>query len=303
MPTSNGIGLGGQVGLELPAVGDLGDGVDADGLQGLQLARRLAEGVRRGQPALVHRGRRQRREADHVADGVDVRHLGGVAAVDLQPPARGRRVTPARSRFSRSVLPWRPAEYMTISAATFLPEASVVIVPRPGALHRRHLLAEPEGHGVVAQVELERLDDLGIAEVEHLGALLDQRHPGAQGGEHRGVLDADHAGPDHHHGVGHLLQLEDLVGVEHPRAVELDVGRSRRQRAGGDDDLVSGQGAVQLLPLDVDRQRVRVDEAAIPGISSMWLRSSWDRITSVSRPITCCSRASRSAMVISSLTR
>ena len=42
---------------------------------------------------------------------------------------------------------------------------------------------------------------------------------------------------------------------------------------------------------------------AIPGISSMWLRSSWDLITSVSRPITCCSRASRSAMVISSLTR
>ena len=44
-------------------------------------------------------------------------------------------------------------------------------------------------------------------------------------------------------------------------------------------------------------------KVAIPGISSMWLRSSWERITSVSRPITCCSRASRSEMVISSLTR
>jgi len=28
--------------------------------------------VLRGQPALLHRGRRQRREPDHVTDGVDV---------------------------------------------------------------------------------------------------------------------------------------------------------------------------------------------------------------------------------------
>ena len=42
---------------------------------------------------------------------------------------------------------------------------------------------------------------------------------------------------------------------------------------------------------------------AAPAISSMWLRISCDRMTSVSRPITCCSRASRSEMVMSSLTR
>ena len=183
-----------------------------------------------GQPALVHRGRGQRREADHVADRVDVRHLGRVVA--RRPPAGRacRRSSPARSRLSRSVLPCRPAEYITTSAAIFLPEASVVMVPRPELSTDCDLLAEAEGHGVVAQVELQRLDDLGVAEVEHLRPLLHQRDPGAQRGEHRRVLDADHAGADHDQRVGHLLQLEDLVGVEHPGAVELDVGRPGRQR-------------------------------------------------------------------------
>ena len=42
---------------------------------------------------------------------------------------------------------------------------------------------------------------------------------------------------------------------------------------------------------------------ATPGISSMWLRISWDRMTSVSRPTTCWRRANRSEIVMSSLTR
>ena len=45
---------------------------------------------------------------------------------------------------------------------------------------------------------LERLDDLGVAELEQPPALLDDRHLGAERGEHRGVLDADHAGADDH---------------------------------------------------------------------------------------------------------
>ncbi len=56
-----------------------------------------------------------------------------------------------------------------------------------------HLLAEPERHREVAQVELQRLDDLRVAEVQHVVALLHDGHLGAQRGEHRGVLDADHA--------------------------------------------------------------------------------------------------------------
>jgi hypothetical protein len=42
---------------------------------------------------------------------------------------------------------------------------------------------------------------------------------------------------------------------------------------------------------------------AVPPRISTWLRSSWLRITSTSRPTTCAVRASRSAMVISDFTR
>ena len=62
-----------------------------------------------------------------------------------------------------------------------------------------HLLAEPERHLEVAQVKLKGLDDLGITEVKHGVALFDDGHLGAQRGEHRRVLDADHTGADHHH--------------------------------------------------------------------------------------------------------
>ena len=101
----------------------------------------------------------------------------------------------------------------------------------------RHLLAEPERHRQVAQVELQRLDDLGIAEVQHGVALLDDGDLGAERGEHRRVLDADHAGADHHHRRREGLQIQDAVGVEHPVLVELDTGRARRLGAGGDDDV------------------------------------------------------------------
>ena len=43
---------------------------------------------------------------------------------------------------------------------------------------------------------LERLDDLRVAELEQAAALLDDRDLAAERGEHRRVLDADHAGAD-----------------------------------------------------------------------------------------------------------
>ena len=99
----------------------------------------------------------------------------------------------------RSVWPWRPAEYITASAGICLPLASVVTVPLAPTSTAVTCLAEPERHREVAQVKLKRLDDLGIAEVQHRVALLDDGDLGAKGGEHRRVLDADHAGADHHH--------------------------------------------------------------------------------------------------------
>ena len=64
-------------------------------------------------------------------------------------------------------MPWRPAEYRTVSAGIFLPLRSIVIAPVRLRLHRRDRLAEAERHGEVPQVVLERLDDFLVAELEH----------------------------------------------------------------------------------------------------------------------------------------
>src|SRR3569833_1959912 len=42
---------------------------------------------------------------------------------------RAAAVSPARSRFSSAVAPWRPAEYMTVSAGIFFPLSRIVIAP------------------------------------------------------------------------------------------------------------------------------------------------------------------------------
>ena len=173
-------GLGGQVGLELPAVGDLRDRVDADRLQRLQLAGRLTEGVRRRpagpgpstwRPAPGTRSRRRPR-----------RCAAPRSRSCCRPPAgRGcRRSTPARSRLSRVgvALPTGGVHHDLGGDPLARGQGGDRAATR--ALHRRHLLAEPERHGVVAQVELERLDDLGIAEVEHLRRASPPGSPGCR---------------------------------------------------------------------------------------------------------------------------
>ena len=86
-----------------------------------------------------------------------------------------------------------------------------VVVP----LDRDHLLAEAERDADVAQVVLERLGDLVVAEVEQAVALLDHGDLGAERGEHRRVLDADHAAADDDERARQVRQLQDAVRVEH----------------------------------------------------------------------------------------
>jgi hypothetical protein len=83
-----------------------------------------------------------------------------------------------------------------------------------------------------------------------------------ESGEHRGVLDADHAGADDEERPRELLQREDAVRVDHGLAVD-GHGRRGGLRPDGDDDVVR---------LDLDgagrarhRQRVRPREFGAPG--------------------------------------
>ncbi len=108
------------------------------------------------------------------------------------------------------------------------------------ALHTDHGVAEAEDDSQVAEVVLQRLGDLSVAELEQPLALFDHRDLGAQRREHRGVLDADHAGADHDQRRGDRLEVEDAVGVEHVSLVEAHRCRPGRAGAHRDDDAVGG---------------------------------------------------------------
>ena len=137
-------------------------------------------------------------------------------------------------------------------------------MPRSPALDRGDRLAEPEGHRQVAQVVLQRLDDLEVAELEHPVAPLDHGHLGAERGEHRRVLDADDAGPDDDHRARDPLEVDDPVGVDDAPLVEVD-GAGRAGFVPVAITIFSAVTCRSLArPATDDRDRVRVDEAAGP---------------------------------------
>src|SRR5262249_26005247 len=80
-------GLLGELLLGPADEADLRDAVDADRLELVHAVQLLAAGVVGRDPALLHRRRRERGEADDVAHRVDVRHLGAEEIVDPDPAA------------------------------------------------------------------------------------------------------------------------------------------------------------------------------------------------------------------------
>ena len=105
----------------------------------------------------------------------------------------------------------------------------------------------------------ERLGDLGIDEGKEFLAAIDQRHPHAEGTEHRGILGADDPGTDHGERAGELAQAEDAVGSDERLPIGHDPARQGRLGAGGDD---------HHLRLDLHRLRrplcdemMRIEEA------------------------------------------
>ena len=214
------------------------------------------------EPALVHRRGGQGWEADDVADGIDVIDLGLEVVVDEYPaPVVGLEACVGQIEVVGLALPPRGVHH------GFGGDLFAAGQRRDGArgpdVDRGDFFAEPERDREVAQVEFQRLDDLGIAELEHVGAFLHHRDLGAQGREHRGVLDTDHPGPDHHHRGRQDLQIEDSVGVEDSFLVELDSGRAGGFGAGGDDDVLRCDGRAFPAVRFLDQHRVRVQKPAV----------------------------------------
>src|ERR1700761_3504867 len=78
----------GQLLFGLADEGDLRDRIDAVRIVSrIGVRAVVVEGASHGDAALLHRYRRERREADDVADGEDVRRLGAVVLVHRDPSA------------------------------------------------------------------------------------------------------------------------------------------------------------------------------------------------------------------------
>ncbi len=118
------------------------------------------------------------------------------------------------------------------------------------------LFAQAERHARLAQVVLKGFDDLGIDKLEDAAAALDQGHFDAQGAEHRGVLNADHAAADDDHGVRQVLEAQELVGRDDVGGIEGDVVRAGGGGAGGDDHVVGLEEFGRVFAGDLDGLRV-----------------------------------------------
>ena len=213
---------------------------------------RLAERVAGRHPALIHRRRGQRGEADDVADGVDVVDLGLEVVVDEDPAAVvGLQAGVVQVEVLGLALAARGVHHRF--GGDLLAAGQGGDGARAPTSTRGHLFAEAERDRQVAQVEAQRLDDLGVAEVQHVLPLLDDGDLGAQRGEHRRVLDADDAGADHHHRRRDRLEVEDAVGVQHPLLVELDAPGAGRLGAGGDHDVLAADRGALAAGADLRR--------------------------------------------------
>ncbi len=153
---------------------------------------------------------------------MDLPALVGLDADLLESEVLGRALSPGRvqDRLARDAL----------AALEHDQRAALV------ALDGLDRLAQAEHHAEVAQRELQRAHDLGVAERQQLAARVDDRDLGADGGEDRGVFDADHTGADDHERLRDVVEVEDAVGVDDGLVVELDGGRACGPAAGRDHD-------------------------------------------------------------------
>ena len=192
-----GHGIAGQLGFGGAHERHFGNGVDADRLQVPHIVGGLVECVISRQPALIHRGGRQGGKTNHITDAEDVFDLVRKCSSTSMRP-RSSTARPALSRSSPRCGPAAGRVHDGLGCDLFSAGQ-----PGQGAgrthLDTAHHLAETERHGEVAQMKPKRLDDFGVTEVQHRVALFHHRYLGAKRGEDRGVLDADHAGPDHDH--------------------------------------------------------------------------------------------------------
>ena len=146
-----------------------------------------------------------------------------------------------------------------MSAGIFLPDSRMVSVPA-GCFCTSRTVSQNRNVTARSRSWYCSASTISLSQKSSIARpLLDDGDLGAERGEHRRVLDADHAGADHHHRGRHLVHAQDLIGVDDRLAVEVDGRRPRRLGADRDDDLVGAELVLVAVVVD-DDDRVRVDE-------------------------------------------
>ena len=236
MPTSYGHRCFRQFLFRATDVADLGDRVNPDREQ---LAHRsvLTEGVCGGEAPLLHRSGCERRPAEDVARSEDVLDGGPVVRTDDDPPALvGLQASTLELEVLR--LPLATGGVEDDLGGDLLPARELRQRAVGMTLNGGHFLTQAEDDTDVAQVVLQTLRDLGIAEVEQARAFLNDRDLCAERCEHGGVLDADHPRTYDDHRVRDSGQSQQAVGIEDRSVVEFHVGRVGWACPRGNDDPV-----------------------------------------------------------------
>ena len=190
----------------------------------------IAERVARRQPALLHRGRGQAGEADHVAHRVDVRHRGAVVLVHGDAAALvGLEAGRAQVERVGRALPAGRVEHRVGGdplAAREVRDGAAVAASRPPVT----ALAEAERDAQVAQVVLQRLDDLRRRRTRAGAGAARPPSPWcrARRTSRRTRCRSRRRRPPP--ASRDPVEVEDAVGVEHRALVERDRRRPGRAR-------------------------------------------------------------------------
>ena len=201
---------------------------------------------------------RQHGTGDRVADGVDARHIGGVAGIDdhaslvvglhagfFEPETLGEGHATDRHQHDIGIDCFRRTAGGRLDRGLELVSRDL----DAGDLGRK-LECDP----LLFKQALELAADLAVQSGQDAVEELDHDDLGAQAAPHRAEFEPDHAGPDHQEPLRHLVQHERTGRGDDTLFVDLDAAQARDIRAGGDHDRLAFDrlaGAVGGFHLDL----------------------------------------------------
>src|SRR5581483_50970 len=194
--------------------------------------------------ALLDRLVRQHGAADHVADGVDAGGAGAVVGVGLDEAAL---VQLHAGGFAAQVLGEGAAadgddqlvEAHRLLLAVLLVFDGDVLLAGLGA---QHLGAELELQALLGQLPQALLGDGLVHHRQEARQGLEDGGLGAEARPDAAQLHADDAGADDAEGARHRVEFQSAPGIDDAVLVDRRDLQVHRLRAGGDDDVLGGEG-------------------------------------------------------------